>query len=135
MKVIITGVNRVEFCDIKRQDLDKRFFLTRGELYFIPTNGLVRMRKIDYGKERESEEVIVYEENSITPYDTCGLNYEMDLMLADIDRYKMMTNYSWFKSVKPWFETTGIQLWKLATSGGGIALIVLIWAFLSGGVK
>lgn len=135
MKVIISGVNRMEFCDIKRKDLDKRFFMTRGELYFVPTNGMTRLRRYEYGKEKESDEVIIYEENMITPYDTRDIQYSMDNLLSDIDRYKMMTDYSWFKRVKPWFETTGIQIWKLLTSTGGIVVIVLAWVFLTGGFK
>lgn len=135
MKVIISGVNRMEFCEIKKKDLDKRFFMTRGELYFIPTNGMTRMRRYEYGKEKESDEVIIYEENTIVPYDQRDVHYNMEFLLADIDRYKMMTNYSWFSQVKPWFSTTGVQLWKLLTSGGGIAVIVLAWVMLSGGFK
>lgn len=135
MQMIISGVNRVEFCKIKRGDLDKRFFLTRGELYFLPTNGMRRMRIYDFGKERESDEVIMYEENAIVPVDPCGLDYNMDNLLADIDRYKLLTDYSWFKANKPWITEAVSKVWALATSTGGIVLIVLLWVLLSGGFK
>lgn len=135
MYVIISGANRVEFCEVKRKrDFDRRFFRTRGQLYFIPTNGMVRMRIIEYGKERQSEAVIIYEENSIVPYDTCGLRYSMDNLLCDIDRYKQMTDYSWFKSNRPWIENVGRQLWKLITAPAGLVAVVLIYVFLTGGV-
>lgn len=133
MIVIISGCNRVEYCKVKKKkDFDRRFFMTRGQLYFVPTNGLVRMRVYHYGKERPSEAVIAYKENEIVPYDTCGLDYSMDNFLADIDRYKAMTDYSWFNANKPWFTNTAKTLWKYLTAPGGIALVVLIWTFLNG---
>lgn len=136
MIVIISGCNRVEFCKVrKKKDFDRQFFMTRGQLYIVPPNGFTRMRIIEYGKERPSEAVIAYKENEIVPYDTKNLEYSMDNLLCDIDRYKQMTDYSWFKGNKPWFVNTGKELWKLATSTGGITLIVLLWVFLSGGFK
>ena len=136
MIVIISGCNRVEFCKVKKKkDFDRRFFMTRGQLYFVPTNGLTRMRIYTYGKERPSEAVIAYKENEIVPYDTCNLDYNMDNFLADIDRYKQMTDYGWFKQNKPWFTNENIKnAWKFLTSGTGIAVIVLAWVFLSGGM-
>lgn len=74
MYVIISGKNRVEFCNVKRKkDFDRRFFKTRGQLYLIPPDGMVRMRVIEYGKERPSEAAIAYEENTIVPYETNGI--------------------------------------------------------------
>ena len=133
MYVIISGANRVEFCEVKRKrDFDRRFFMSRGQLYFIPTNGMVRMRNIEFGKERQSEAAIAYEENSIVPYDTCGLEYSMDNLLCDIDRYKQMTDYSMFKGGKPWIENVGRSLWKFVTAPMGLVAIVLAWVFISG---
>lgn len=133
MQVIISGSNRVEFCKVKKKsDFNRRFFMTRGQLYFVPTNGLVRMRIFEYGKERDSDAVIAYEENTIVPYDQKDIVYNMDNLLAVIDRYKMMTNYSWFKRNKPWFESTASNIFKYLTSGGGIVLIVLLYVFLKG---
>jgi len=132
MIVIISGVNRVEFCNVKKKtDFDRRFFMTRGQLYFVPSDGLTRMRIYAFGKERPSEACIAYRENEIIPYDTCGRDYCMDNLLADIDRYKEMTDYGLFKNKKPWFTTKGPEIWKFLTSGGGIAIIVLLWVFLS----
>lgn len=59
----------------------------------------------------------------------------MDYMLADIDRYKQMTNYSWFKTNKPWFENVGKQLWKFFTAPFGIIALVFIYLFITGGIK
>lgn len=136
MTVIVSGANRIEFCKVKKKkDFDRRFFRTRGQTYFIPVNGLVRMRIIEYGKERESEATIIYPENSICPYHQVnGIEYSMDNLLNDIDRYKQMTNYSWWNNNKPWFMNTGKSLWKYLTSTGGIVVIVLLYVFLSGGL-
>jgi len=61
MEVIISGANRVEFCDVQRkEDFNKAFFATRGQLYYIPTHGMVRMKITEFGKERPSEAVIAY---------------------------------------------------------------------------
>lgn len=136
MWVIISGVNRVEFCKIiKKNDFARRFFMTRGQLYFVPANGLTRMRIREFGKERPSEAVIAYEENKIVPYDTKDLTYCMDNFLADIDRYKEMTDYSWFKQNKPYITSTASNIWKFITSTGGIVLIVLAYVFISRGLS
>lgn len=134
MYVIISGANRVEFCEVKRKrDFDRRFFMSRGQLYFIPTNGMTRMRIVEFGKERPSEAVIIYEENSIVPYDTCGLDYCMDNFLCDIDRYKQMTDYSMFGG-KPWIQNIGRQAWKFFTAPMGLVALVLVYVILTGGV-
>lgn len=137
MQVIISGVNRVEFCSVnKKKDLDRRFFMSRGQLYLVPTDGLVRMRITEFGKVRPSEAVIMYKENTIVPYETFDKVYDMDNLLNDIDRYKMMTNYSWLKGNKPWFSMSEVskKVWALFTSGTGIVLVALIYAFLAGGI-
>ena len=134
MQVIISGKNRVEFCTVnKKRDLDRRFFMTRGQLYLVPPDGLVRMNIIEYGKKRPSEAVIMYAENEIVPYETFDKPYTMDNLLNDIDRYKQMTNYSWLRANKPWFMNTGKEIWKFISSGGGIVAIVLLYVLIKGG--
>lgn len=136
MQVIISGINRVEFCTVnKKKDLDRRFFMTRGQLYLVPPDGLVRMRVIEYGKKRPSEAVIMYKENEIVPYETFDKPYTMNNLLNDIDRYKQMTNYSWLKGNQPWFISKGKDIWKLLTSGGGIMIVVLLYVFIKGGLS
>ena len=133
MFVIISGANRVEFCDVERKkDFDRWFFLTRGQLYFIPTDGMTKMLITEYGKRRPSEAAIIYEENTIVPYDECDIEYSMDNLLCDIDRYKEMTDFSMFKSNKLWFTNTAKSLWKFVTAPMGIAVLVLAYVFLSG---
>lgn len=138
MQVIISGANRVEICTVKKKtDFDRRFFMTRGQLYFVPTDALVRMQVYEYGKRKPSEAVIIYKENEIVPYDPCDIEWCMDNLLADIDRYKEMSNYTWFKKGKPWFVNAGQSLIKRIIADPGTFLVgaVLIWLFLSGGIK
>lgn len=134
MEVIISGANRVEFCTVQRkEDFNKAFFATRGQLYFIPTHGMVRMKITEFGKERPSEAVIAYEENSIFPYDLKDINYSMDNFLDDIDRYKRMTDFSWFREKKIYFTNVGKSLWKFFTAPMGITALVILYVFITGG--
>ena len=134
MEVIISGANRVEFCEVQRkEDFNKAFFATRGQLYFIPTHGMVRMKITEFGKERPSEAVIAYEENSIFPYDLKGIEYSMDNFLNDIDRYKKMTDFSWFREKRIYFTNVGKSLWKFFTAPMGITALVILYVFLTGG--
>ncbi len=130
----ISGVNRAEFFEVKRKkDFSRVFFMTRQQLYRVSPNGLTRVFITHYGKERPSDAIISYKENEIIPYDTKGLDYCMDNFLADIDRYKLMTDYSWFKKNRPWIADKASDLWKFATSGGGMVIAVLIYVFINGG--
>lgn len=135
MMVIVSGANRVEFCTVTRkEDFHKAFFATRGQLYFIPTNGMVRMRVTEFGKQRPSEAVMAYEENSIFPYDMKDIEYKMDNFLCDIDRYKKMTDYSWFRGREPiYFTNVAKNLWKWITTPMGITAAVVLYIFLTGG--
>lgn len=133
MQVIIIGQNRAEFCKVKKNDKEKHFFMTRKQLYRVYPDGLTRMMVTRYGEQEESDEVIVYKENEIIPYHTHGLDYTSNRFVFQIDEHKLLTSGSWFDRAKPWFTSTGPEIWKLLTSGGGIAVIVLIFAFLNGG--
>lgn len=134
MMVIISGANRVEFCTVQRkEDFNKAFFATRGQLYFIPTHGMVRMKITEFGKERPSEAVMAYEENSIFPYDLKDIKYSMDNFFDDIDRYKRMTDFSWFREKRIYFTNVGKSLWKFFTAPMGITALVILYVFITGG--
>lgn len=134
MYVIISGANRVEFCNVERKkDFDRWFFMTRGQLYFIPTNGMTKLIITEYGKKRPSEACIIYSENSIYPYDEKGIKYNMDHLLEDIDRYKRMTDFSMFSNKKLWMENLPQKAWKFFTAPMGIAALILIYVIIAGG--
>ena len=67
MKVYIIGRNRVEMCTVKPRDYDKHFFVTRGQLYKMYPDNLMRTIRYEYGVRRRDEEVIIYPENGVKP--------------------------------------------------------------------
>lgn len=66
MMVIIKGSNRVEFCQIKKKDFEKKLFRHRDQLYAVFPDNLIRMRFVDdTGNEiAPSEEVTLFKEGA-----------------------------------------------------------------------
>jgi len=91
------------------------------------------MRITEFGKERPSEAVMAYEENSIFPYDMKDIMYRMDLLLDDIDRYKRMTDFKGFRDKKIYFTSVGKTIWKWITTPMGMVAAVVLYIFLTGG--
>lgn len=131
MIIIIIGTNRAEQCKVKMRDLDKHFFQTRGQLYKVYPDGLTRMRIVDAdGYEQESEEVLVYAENSIEPYHPRSVSYSQDRILAEIDEHKLMT-----KGTSPGrlliHKAMGIMREIVPYFGLILAGIVVLWGMIS----
>ena len=104
MMVIIHGEDRSEYCKVAKKHKEKHFFETRNQLYRVRPEGLARC-KIDYFGEKRTDEVIVYPENEIIPYQVKGgLEYKMDKFLMDLDNHKNMTGGSWFDKARTWFS-------------------------------
>ena len=134
MMVIVIGSNRAELCEVPVKDLDKHFFMTRGQLYKVYPDGLSRMRVYDAdGVEQESEEVIVYAENAIVPYHPRHVSYDPDRILAEIDEHKLMGSR---KTVFPYriYFTEAKSLWREISPLVPfiIAGLVLAYAFIAG---
>lgn len=132
MMVIIIGSNRAEMCKVPVKDLNRHFYMTRGQLYKVYPDGLTRMRIIDAdGRERESEEVIVYSENSIAPYHCRHVSYDKDRILAEIDEHKLMGAQ---KTIWPYrvYFTQAKSIWRELAPVFPmlVAGIVLLYAFL-----
>lgn len=90
--IIIEGMNRTEFCVPKSKDVDRRrFYETRGMLYRAYPDQFTKMRIVKYGVEVGTDEVIVYQENSIHPQVERGTRITYDKMMADIDEMKIIT--------------------------------------------
>ena len=134
MMIIIVGSNRAELCKVPTKDLEKHFFLTRGQLYKVYPDGLSRMRVYATdGTEQESEEVLVYAENAIVPYHPKHVDYSQDRILAEIDEHKLMGSQ---KAVWPYriYFTQARSIWReigpmfpLIVAG-----VILLWALLRG---
>lgn len=91
MMAIIIGKNRVQFMRVKKKDLDKHFFRTRGQRYMIYPEVLRPMEVYHNGAWIESESVVIFPENGTLPYN-CRYPelYEMDSMLSKTDEVKLM---------------------------------------------
>lgn len=106
--VIIMGRDRAEYCNVKKKYKEKHFFRTREQLYRVRPEGLSRMRINYFGKVKGSDEVVVYRENEIIPYQNpCNINYSMDNFMRDIDRHKIMAQKNWFGKKNSWFSGQG----------------------------
>lgn len=105
MMAIIIGKNRVEYMRVKKRDLDKHFFVSRGQRYMIVPEVLAPMELYHNGAWVESESVIVFPENGTLPYNCLHPKvYDMDNMLAKADEVKLMSlkKRQWhFGSISP----------------------------------
>lgn len=134
MQIIIEGMNRTEFCKPKSQDVDsRRFYATRGQLYRAYPDQFTRMRIYEYGVETGTDEVIVYQENSIHPRVIRGTNVDYEKMMADIDEHKIMSGPGLVKK-SPFGLLSSRTISKLYTMGPMLLVgIVLLYAFLANG--
>lgn len=135
MKVIIIGCNRAEIVTIKTMNQNKHFLESRGQLYKVAPDALTRMRIIKDGKEEDSEEVVIYRENSIVPYHSHGVPHDQERILAEIDEHKLMgPDPSPLGRVRPWIKEARSSWTALAPMIPAIgAVIILAWAMLKGG--
>ena len=135
MKVIIVGCNRAEIIPIKVANQNKHFLESRGQLYKVAPDALTRMRMIKDGREEDSEEVLVYRENSITPYHSHGVPHDQERILAEIDEHKLMgsdpsplgRSIAWIKEARSTWGTVAPML------PAALAVVILAWALLKGG--
>lgn len=135
MKVIIVGCNRAEIVTIKAMNQNKHFLESRGQLYKVAPDALTRMRIIKDGKEEDSEEVVIYRENSIRPYHAHGVPHDQERILAEIDEHKLMgPDPSPLGRVRPWISEARknynliVPMLPMA-----LAVVILAWALLKGG--
>ena len=68
MMLILIGASRADMIKVKRRDYGKHFISFRGQLYKIVPDGLTRCYCYKWGKRIADEELIVYVENAIIPY-------------------------------------------------------------------
>lgn len=134
MMVIIIGKNRVEYCTVKKKDLSKHFYSTRGQLYKVFPDALRAMEIYKNGSWVRSESVIIFEENGTMPYQ-CKYegDYKMDAILASIDEHKIMT-----AKTKPFFSwASGANFKEIMKNlpliiAGAVIFIALIGGFIVG---
>lgn len=135
MKVIILGNNMADVVTIKAKDFDKHYLQRRKQAYRIFPDGLTRMRVWEDGVEVDSDEVIVFPENSGIPHVTRGLDYSDLARMSDIDLHKDgMNSGGFFNRFKMFIDAGSTYYGKLAPFMGMIiAGIILTWALLTQG--
>ena len=104
MMVIIHGVDRSEYCLVKKKYQGKHFFETKEQLYTLMPEGMCRI-KIDRFGDITSDECLVFPENYNVPYDIKGnVNYSADAIMAEIDLHKGLKRRSWWTKARTWFS-------------------------------
>lgn len=120
MMAIIIGQNRAEFCQFKKKDVSKPFFLNRNQFYLMYPE---EQRAIDIyhdGAFIRSESATIFPENCNMPfYPKNPEKYEDDVILMTIDANKLMrgekkklfatVNSREFRNGLPWI-ITGLAL-------------------------
>ena len=135
MKVIILGNNMADMVTIKAKDFDKHYLQRRKQAYRIFPDGLTRMRIWEDGVEIDSDEVIVFPENSGVPHVTRGLDYSDLARMSDIDLHRDgMSGGGFFNRFKM-FVDAGVTYYGMLAPFMGmiIAGIILAWALLTQG--
>lgn len=137
MIIIIVGQNRVEYCNIRKSDQEKKLFASRQQLYKVVPEGLVRMRRRDEnGVELESEEVIIYREGSAVPYDTIrDVSYYQEDVLPEIDMIRGALGHGLFNNKAKLLmkAKSAMDNYILPYIGVVIVGVILAYAFLTGG--
>lgn len=131
MMVLIIGKNRVEYCRVKKRDLSKHFFTTRGQLYKIYPDALHPVEIHHDGAWTESESLIVFEENGTAPYHCkYPADYAADSILATIDEHKLMLPKrdglrAWFRGSSA-LSLKGIGTWAPWAIVGFVVFYALV---------
>lgn len=88
---IIIGKNRVEYMRIRKKDLDKHFFKSRGQMYMIYPECLTPVEVYHNGVWVESESIIVFPENGTMPYNCRHpALYDMDSLLSKVHEVQLI---------------------------------------------
>lgn len=135
MKVIILGNNMADIVEIKAKDFDKHFLQRRKQGYRIFPDGLTRMRVWINGVETDSDEVIVFQENSGVPHITRGLDYSPLARMTDIDLHKDGLKEGGFFNRFKIFVDTGRAYYGMIAPFMGVIIagLILVWALVTQG--
>lgn len=125
MIVVIIGSDKVEYCQVKKKNMDKHFYLSRNELYLVYPDCLRPVDIYHNGAWIGSDSMIVFERNNPYPVECKHLDkYGMDQRLGFIDEHKLMSPRkkglaSIFGNAKGWDTLLKFIPWLLI---GGIFL-------------
>ena len=92
MIVVIIGSDKVEYCQVKKKDLDKHFYISRNELYIVYPDSLRPVDIYHNGAWIGSDSIIAFERNNPYPIECKDTSlYDMDNRLGYIDEHKLMS--------------------------------------------
>ena len=92
MIVVIIGKDGVEYCPVKKKDLDKHFYISKNELYMVFPDCLRPVDIYHNGAWIGSDSIIAFERNNPYPIECPHLDkYAMDARLAFINEHKLMS--------------------------------------------
>lgn len=129
MQITIIGTDKVYLWKIKPKNKNKRFYKINGQMYKAIRSELQRLYRKKYDEWAPTDEIIIFRENRIIPYDTNNTtSYAQDDILAEIDAVKFA--YRKKMGWGLWGKVSGSMglLWPAIVLG--ISAIFIIGAFI-----
>ena len=91
MIIAIIDKAGVEYCPVKKKDLNKHFYISKNELYIVYPDSLRPVDIYHNGAWIGSDSLIVFERNNPYPIKCQHMDkYSMDARLGYIDEHKLM---------------------------------------------
>ena len=88
MQIGIKGIDYIYLWNVKRNKQNKIFFRFKNQIYKVYPSELRRLRINRYGENDGTDAIIMFKEDGIQPYHGCGMNYNQDCTLMDLDARK-----------------------------------------------
>lgn len=133
MMVIIIGENIAHYCQIKKRDITKRFYVFRNQCYYIIPECFRQLEIKHNGAWVRTETVIVFDENNPIPYFCKHPEYyDMDARLVAIDESKLMHPKT--RGWRGWFSGGASSPWRQFLAGLPLLVVVfiIIWGVIFG---
>lgn len=132
MQIGIRGKDYIYLWNVKKNKQNKVFFRFKNQMYQVYRSELRRMFVTKYDEPGyETDEVIIFPEESLQPYHPVSMSYDQDDILMGIDARKFTYN-SIFKS-SIFGKLGGAFLdhyWPIVVLG--VTGIVVLFAFMGG---
>ena len=132
MIVIIVGTDRAELGKVKKSELYKRFYESRMQLYKVYPGSTTRARFVHEDGHEDTDEVIVFPENSLAPFLPRNIDYSQERILAEITTHKFAAPTGLLGKSNIWMHKA--EEWRTALGPYMVWIIVglvLAYAFLA----
>lgn len=131
MMVIIIGENITHYCQIKKRDIGKRFYVWRDQAYYITPECFRQIEIKHNGAWVRTETGLVFDENNAIPYYCKHPEYyDMDARLVAIDESKLMRRKE--RGWRGWFTGGESSPWRQLITGLPLLLVtfIIIWSVI-----